>query len=84
MLIKSLVLSHLTFSALFFYFFQKLRFSAMQRINRQVSWGIKICYKSKKFERSRDLSVKSDFLPAELLKSQMSVSKLRNDISLLK
>ena len=38
----------------------------------------------KKFERSRDLLVKSDISPAELLLSHMSVSKFRNDISLLK
>ena len=38
----------------------------------------------KKFERSADFLVKSDILPAELLVSQMSVSKLRNDTSLLK
>ena len=81
MLFKSLVLSHLTFSALFF---QHLNFSAMQRINRQINWGIKVCYMSNKFERSTDLLVKSDILPAELLISQMSVSKLRNDTSLLK
>ena len=81
MLFKSLVLSHLTFSALFF---QNLKFSAMQRINRQISWGIKVCYMRKNFERSTDLLVKSNTLPAELLISQMSVSKLRNDISLLK
>ena len=47
-------------------------------------WGIKICYMRKKFERSTDLLVKSNNLPAELLISQMSVSKLKNDISLLK
>ena len=81
MLFKTLVLSHLTFSALFF---QNLNFSAMQRINRQINWGIKVCYMRKKFERSTDLLVKSDILPAELLISQMSVSKLRNDISLFK
>ena len=52
MLFKSLVLSHLTFSALFF---QNLKFSEMQRINRQINWGIKVCYMRKKFERSTDL-----------------------------
>ena len=36
------------------------------------------------FERSTDLLAKSDILPAEVLISQMSVSNLRNDISLLK
>ena len=56
----------------------------MQRINRQINCGIKVCYMRKKFERSRDLLVKSDVLPAELLISQMSISKLKNDISLLK
>ena len=81
MLFKSLVLSHLTFSTLFF---QNLKFSAMQRINRQINWGIKVCYMRKKFERSTDLLVKSNTLPAELLISQMSVSKFRIDISLLK
>ena len=81
MLFKSLVFSHLTFSALFF---QNLNFPAMQRINRQINWGIKVCYMRKKFERSSDLFVKSDILPAELLISQMSISKFSNDISLLK
>ena len=82
MLFKSLVLSHLTFSALFF---QNLKFSAMQRINRQINWGIKVCYMRKKFERSRDLLLKLDVLPGGGgLISQMSVSKLRNDISISK
>ena len=53
MLFKSLVLSHLTISALFF---QNLNFPAMERINRQINWGIKVCYMRKKFERSRFLS----------------------------
>ena len=56
----------------------------MQRINRQINWGINVCYMRKRFERSIDLLVKSNTLPAELLISQISVSKLRNDISLLK
>ena len=34
----------------------------------------------KKFERSTDLLVKSDILPAEVLIRQLSASKLRNDI----
>ena len=70
MLLKSLIFSHLTFSALSF---QNLNSSAMQRINRQTNWGIKVCYMRKKFERSTDLLVKSDILPAELLMSQMRV-----------
>ena len=56
----------------------------MQRNNRQINWVIRVCHMRKQYERSRDLAVKSDILPAELLISQMSVSKLRNDISLLK
>ena len=81
MLFKFPVLSHLIFSALFF---QNLNFSAMQPINLQINWGMKVCYMRKKFERSTDLLVKSDILPAVLLISQMNVSKFRNDISLLK
>ena len=38
----------------------------------------------KEYKRSRDLLEKSDILPAELLTCQISVSKHRNDISLLK
>ena len=81
MLFKSLVLSHLSFSSPFFH---NLNFSALQRINQQINWRIKVCYLRKKFERSRNLLVKSDILPAEILISQMSVSKHRTDISFLK
>ena len=76
MLIKSLVLSHLEFCALFF---QKWNFSKCSESN----WGIKVGYLRKKFERSRDLFVKCEILPAELLISQMSVTKFKIDISLL-
>ena len=51
MLYKSLVLFHLTFSALCF---QNLNFSAMLRINRQINWGIKVCYMKKTL---RDLNI---------------------------
>ena len=40
MLFKSLVVSHLTFSALFF---KNLKFSEMQRINQQINRRIKVC-----------------------------------------
>ena len=51
LLFKSVVLSHLTFSALFF---QNLNFSAMQRINEQINWGIKVGYIRKSL---RDLDI---------------------------
>ena len=63
MLFKSLVLSHLTFSAVSF---QHLNFSAMQRINREINCVIEDCYMRKKFGRYRDLLKKSDNLPAEV------------------
>ena len=81
MLFISLVLSHVTFSALFFAELEFLCNAANWSTNQL---GINVCHVRKKFERSRDLVLKSYILPAELLISQMSVSKLRNDISLLK
>ena len=64
MLFKSLVLSYLTFGALFY---QILNFSAMHRVNRQINWGTKVCNLRKKLESSRDFLVKPDILPAEIV-----------------
>ena len=38
LLLKSLVLSHLSFSAIFF---QNLSAKNLKRLNRQINWGIK-------------------------------------------
>ena len=62
-LFKSLVLSHLNFSAIFF---QSLSVMSLQRVNRQINWGIKVCHLRKKFDSARDLLLKDKILPAEL------------------
>ena len=61
-LFKSLVLSHLNFSAIFL---QSLSVMSLQRVNRQINWGIKVCHLRKKFDSARDLLLKDKILPAE-------------------
>ena len=41
LLLESLVLSHLSFSAIFF---QNLSAKNLKRLNRQINWGIKVCF----------------------------------------
>ena len=62
-LFKSLVLSHLHFSAIFF---QSLSVMSLQIVNRQINWEIKVSHVRKKFDSARDLFLKDKILPAEL------------------
>ena len=39
---------------------------SLQRVNRQINWGIKVCHLRKKFDSARDLLLKHKILPAEL------------------
>ena len=61
--LMSVVLSHLSFSAVFL---QTLTVKNIHRINRQNNWGIKICHFRQKFDHSIDLLIKDRILPAEL------------------
>ena len=54
LLLKSLVLSHLSFSATFF---QNLSAKNLKRLNRQINWGIKVCFLRKKYDKARDLLI---------------------------
>ena len=58
---------------------KNLSTSSIQRINLQLNCGTKVRYMRKK-SQSRDLLMKSNILLAELLTSQMSVSKSRSDL----
>ena len=69
-LFKSLVLSHLNFSAIFF---QSLSVMSLQRVNKQINWGIKVCHLRKKFDSARDLLLK--ILPAELFIKKVCLLK---------
>ena len=70
---KSVVLSHLSFSGVFV---QTLTVKNINRINRQINWGIKVCYFRQKFDHSIDLFLKDHILPAELFISKVSLMKL--------
>ena len=74
---KSFVLSHLCFSGVFL---QTLTVKNVNHINRQINWGIKVCYFGQKFDHSIDLLIKDRILPAELFISKVSLMKLQTDI----
>ena len=74
---NSVVLSHLSFSGVFL---QTLTVKNINRINRQIIWGIKVWCFRKKFDHSIDLLLKDRILPAELFISKVSLMKLQTDI----
>ena len=78
LLLKSLVLSHLSFSA---FFFQNLSANNLKRLNRQINWGIKVCILRKKYDKARDLLIQTKTLPAELIIAKMSLIKFHYDIA---
>ena len=74
---KSVVVSHLSFSGVLL---QTLTVKNINRINRQINWGIKVCYFRQKFDHSIDLLIKDRILPAELFISKVRLMKLQTDI----
>ena len=75
--LKSLVLSHLSFTGVYL---QTLSAKNTHRINRQINWGIKVCYMRRKFDPCRDILLKSHVLQAELIISKFSILKLHTDL----
>ena len=75
---KSLVLSHLSFSGVYL---QLLSAKNVQRINRQINWGIKVCYLSRKFDHCRDILLKSHVVLAKIIISKFSILKLHTDLN---
>ena len=76
-LLKSLLLSHLSFSAIFF---QNLSAKNLKRLNRQINWGIKVCFLRKKYDKARDLLIQTKTLPAEIIIAKMSLIKFHYNI----
>ena len=74
---KSVVLSHLSFSGVFL---RTLTVKNISRINRQINWGIKVCYFRQKFDHFIDLLIKDRILPAEIFISKVSLVKQQTDI----
>ena len=50
-------------------------------MNRQISWGISVCYMRRKFDHCRDILLKPHVLPAELIISKFSILKLHTDLN---
>ena len=73
----ALFLSHLSLSGAFL---QTLTAKNVHRVNRQINWGIKVCYFRQKFDHIVDLLIKDRILPAELFISKVSLMKLQTDI----
>ena len=78
LLLKSLVLSHLSFLAIFF---QNLSAKNLKRLNRQINWRIKVCFLRKKYDKARDLLIQTKTLPAELIIAKMSLINFHYDIA---
>ena len=74
-LFKSLVLSHLDFIAIFF---QNLPSYSIDRINKQINWGIKVCFMKTKYDTARDLLLETKILPAELQITRVSLNRFFN------
>ena len=74
---KSVVLSHLSFCGVFL---QTLTVKNIIRINRQINWGINVCYFRQKFDHSIHLHINDRILPAELFIPKVSLMKLQTDI----
>ena len=74
---KSVVLSRLSFNGVFL---QTPLQKNINRINKQINWGIKVCYFCQKFDHSIDLLINDSILPAELFISKVSLKKLQTDI----
>ena len=72
-LFRSLVLSHLEFSAIFF---QSLPSYSINRINKQNRWGIKVCIFRTKYDSAYKLLLENKILPAELQIAKTSLNRL--------
>ena len=71
-LFRSLVLSHLEFSATFF---QSLPSYSIERINKKIRWGIKVFFRTK-YDSAHKLLVENKILPAELQIAKTSLNRL--------
>ena len=77
-LLKSLVLSYLSFSAIFF---RNLSAKNLKSLIRQINWGIKVCFLRKEYDKARDLLIQTKILQAELIIAEMSLIKFYYDIA---
>ena len=57
------------------FFFNRCAVMSLQRVNKQINWGIKVCHLRKKFDSARDLLLKDKILPAELFIKKVCLLK---------
>ena len=70
---KSLVLSHLEICAIFF---QSLPSYSVERINKQIRCGIKVCFFRTKYDSAHELLLENKILPAEIQIAKTSLNRL--------
>ena len=63
-LLNALVFSHIQYSSLMLVGIRK---NLMITLEKQFNWGMKVCFKRKKFDRSTDLKIKNRIMPVEFL-----------------
>ena len=59
--------------------FSKFICKNLKRLNRQINWGIKVCFLRKKYVKARDLLIQTKTLPAELIIAKISLIKFCYD-----
>ena len=64
LLLKAIVISHLHFFALILTELQK---SLLKLSEKQLNWGIKIIFKRRKYDPSKDLKLRNKLLPVSFL-----------------
>ena len=59
-------------------FFLNLTSYSFDRINKQINWGIKVCYMKTKHDAARNLLLETKILPAELQITRVSLNRFLN------
>ena len=60
---------------------QLLSVTSLQRVNRQINWGMKVCHLRKKFDSARDLLLKDKILPVEHFIKKVCLLKFFDHLS---
>ena len=75
-LLRWLVFSHLELSVTFF---QSLRSSSIDKIIKQITWGMKFCFCRAKYDRAHKILLENKILPGELKEQKLN----KIDLSIL-
>ena len=78
LLLKSPVLLHLSFPAICFQIYLQKN---LKRFNRQINWGIKVCFLTKKYDNAKDLLIQTKTLLAELILAKMLLIKFHYNMA---